>query len=129
MILDKVVQKMKKMLQKKILMMILTLCTMLLTQVTMDNRKTQALSIQKEEKAKTRRRIQGKDFTWSRTPLKVAQTRRENTIVRLLLSVIRFDDKATRTERLLEDKMAAFREIWDKFIDLRKSLYLVGSAV
>ena len=47
--------------------------------------------------------------------------------MRLLLSVIRFDDKAT--ERLLGDKMAAFREIWDKFIGLCKSLYLVGSAV
>jgi len=30
---------------------------------------------------------------------------------RFLLSMIRFDDKATRTERRLEDKMAAFREI------------------
>ena len=47
----------------------------------------------------------------------------------LLLSAIRFDDKATRTERRLEDKMAAFREIWDKFIGLCKSLYLVDSAV
>jgi len=43
--------------------------------------------------------------------------------------VIRFDDKATRTERRLEDKMAAIRGIWDKFIGLCKSLYLVGSAV
>ena len=33
--------------------------------------------------------------------------------MRLLLSVIRSDDKATRTERRLEDKMAAFREIWE----------------
>jgi len=48
---------------------------------------------------------------------------------RFLLSMIRFDDKATRTERRLEDKMAAFREIWDMFIGLCKSLYLVGSAV
>jgi len=55
--------------------------------------------------------FQGKDFTWSRTPPKVARARRENVIARLLLSVIRYDDKATRTERLLEDKMAAFREI------------------
>ena len=37
-----------------------------------------------------------------------------------LLSVMRFDDKATRTERRLEDKMAAFREIWDVFIGLFK---------
>ena len=43
--------------------------------------------------------------------------------------MIRFDDKATRTERHLEDKMAAFQEIWDMVIDLRKSLYLIGSAV
>jgi hypothetical protein len=46
-----------------------------------------------------------------------------------LLSVIRFDDKATRTECRLEDKMAAFSEIWDMVIGLRKSLYLVGLAV
>jgi hypothetical protein len=43
--------------------------------------------------------------------------------------VTRFDDKATRTKRRLEDKMAAFREIWDMFIGLCKSLYLIGSAV
>jgi len=73
--------------------------------------------------------FQGKDFTWSRTPSKVARARRENIIVRLLLSVIRCDDKATRTDCRLEDKMAAFREIWDKFIGLCQSLYLVGSAV
>jgi len=73
--------------------------------------------------------FQGKDFTWSRTPPKAARALRENVTVRLLLSVIRFDDRATRTERRLEDKMAAFRENWDKFIGLCKSLYLVGSAV
>jgi len=48
---------------------------------------------------------------------------------RFLLSVIRFNDKATRTDRRLEYKMAAFREIWDNFIGLCKSLHLVGSAV
>jgi len=53
--------------------------------------------------------FQGKDFTWSRTPPKVAGARRENIIVHLLLVVMRFDDKATRTEHRLEDKMAAFR--------------------
>jgi len=73
--------------------------------------------------------FQGKDFTWSRTPPKVARARRENIIVRPLLAVIRFYDKTTRTKRRLEDKMAAFREILDKFIGLCKSLYLVGSAV
>ena len=46
----------------------------------------------------------------------------------LLLSVIRFDDKATRTERRLEDTMAAFREILGKCIVLYQSLYLVGSS-
>jgi len=45
------------------------------------------------------------------------------------LSVLRFDDKATRTDRRLEDKIAAFREIWDMFFGLGKSLYLVGSAL
>jgi hypothetical protein len=39
---------------------------------------------------------------------------------RFLMSVVRFDDKATRTERRLEDKMAAFREIWDMFTGLYK---------
>jgi len=48
---------------------------------------------------------------------------------RFLLLVIRFYDKATRTERRLEDKMGAFRGMWDLFMGLRKSLYLVGSAV
>jgi len=43
--------------------------------------------------------------------------------------VIRLDDRAGRTERRFEDKMAEFREIWDKFIGLCKSLYLVGSTV
>ena len=47
----------------------------------------------------------------------------------LLLSVIRFDDKTTRTESRLEDKTASFREIWVKFIGLCQSLYLLGSAV
>jgi len=57
-------------------------------------------------------------------PLVMAKNR-----FRFLLSVIRFDNKATRTDRRLEDKMAAFREIWDNFIGLCKSLYLVGSAI
>ena len=43
----------------------------------------------------------GKDFTWSRTPPKVVQARRQNIIVHLLLSVIRLDDRAGRTERRL----------------------------
>jgi len=35
-------------------MMILTLCKMLLTLVTMESRKTQTMNIQKQEKAQTR---------------------------------------------------------------------------
>jgi hypothetical protein len=50
-------------------------------------------------------------------PLVMAKNR-----LRFLLSVIRFDDKAPRTERRLEDKTAAFREMWDMFIGLCKSL-------
>ena len=119
MILDWVVQKMKKMLQRKILMMILTLCTMLLTLVTMDSRKTDVEHLETGENTHNETNgFQGKDFTWSRIPPKVARARWKNIIVCLLLSVIRFDDKATRTGRRLEDKMAAFREIWDKFIGL-----------
>jgi hypothetical protein len=53
----------------------------------------------------------------------------KKNLFRFLSSVIRFDDKATRTERRLEDKMAALREISDMFTGLCKSLYLVGSAV
>jgi hypothetical protein len=41
---------------------------------------------------------------------------------RFLLSVLRFEDKTTRTERRLEDEMAAFREIWYMLISLCKSL-------
>ena len=73
--------------------------------------------------------FQGEDFTWSRTPPNFARGRRENIIVRLLLSMIRFDDRARRTKRRLEDKMAAFRDFWDNFIGLCKSLYLVSSTV
>jgi len=54
--------------------------------------------------------LQGKDFTCSRTPPKVARARRENITVRLLLAVIRFNDKATRTERRLEVKWQHFEK-------------------
>ena len=94
--------------------MILTLCTMLLTLVTMDSRKTQTLRILNTRNTDEETNVfQGNGFTWSRTPPKVARARRENITVRLLLSVIRYDDKATRTDRCFEGKMAAFREIWD----------------
>jgi hypothetical protein len=49
---------------------------MLLTLVTMDSRKTQMMSIQKQEKAQTRRRMLFKART-------LPGARRENTIVRL----------------------------------------------
>jgi len=42
---------------EEVLMIILTLCTVLLTLVTMGSRKTQMMSIQKQEKAQTRRRV------------------------------------------------------------------------
>jgi hypothetical protein len=48
---------------------------------------------------------------------------------KFLLSCIRFDDKATRTGRRLEDKKAILREIWDMFIVFCKPLILVGPAV
>ena len=46
-----------------------------------------------------------------------------------LLSMMRFDDKATRAVRRLNDKLAAFRKIWDRFVEIYKSMYLVGTAV
>jgi len=82
-----------------------------------------------ESKDKETNVFQGKNFTCSRTPPKVARAHRESIIVHLLFAVIRFDVKATRNEHRLEDKMTAFREIWNKFIGLCQSLYLVGSAV
>jgi hypothetical protein len=81
---------------------------MLLTLVTMDSRKTQMVSIQKREKAHTRRRMFFKARTLpgaGHLPKLLKLT--ENIIACLLLSEIRFYDKATRTEYHLEDKMAA----------------------
>ena len=46
-----------------------------------------------------------------------------------LLSMMRFDDKATRAKRRLNDKLAAFREIWDMFVETCNSMYLVGGLV
>ena len=43
--------------------------------------------------------------------------------------MIRFDDKATRVVLLLNDKLAAFRKIWDTFVEICKSMYFVGTAV
>ena len=41
----------------------------------------------------------------------------------------RFDNKATRAVRCLNDKLAAFRKIWNMFAEICKSMYLVGTAV
>ena len=48
---------------------------------------------------------------------------------RFLLSMMRFDDKAIRAVRRFDDKLAAFRKIWDLFVKICKSMYLVGTAV
>ena len=48
---------------------------------------------------------------------------------RFLLSMMRFDDKATRAMRHLKDILAALRKIWDMFAEICKSMYLVGTAV
>ena len=57
---------------------------MLLTLMTMDSRKTDVEHSETGESTDEETNVfQGKDFTWSRTPPKVARTRRENIIVRL----------------------------------------------
>ena len=43
--------------------------------------------------------------------------------------MMRFDDKATRAVRRLNDKLAAFRKIWDMFVEICKSMYLAGTVV
>ena len=43
--------------------------------------------------------------------------------------MMRFDDKATRAVPRLNDKLAAFRKKWDMFVEICKSMYLVGTAV
>jgi len=66
------------------MMMILTLCTMLLTLVTTESQKTQKSSNQKQENTDEETNVfHGKSFTWSRTPPKVARACRENIIVHL----------------------------------------------
>ena len=49
--------------------------------------------------------------------------------LRFLLSMMRFDDKAPRAERRLNDKLAAFHKIWDMFVEAFKTMYLVGASV
>jgi hypothetical protein len=56
---------------------------MLLALVTMDSQKTDEHSETGESTDEEMNIFQGKDFTWSRTPPKVARARRENIIVRL----------------------------------------------
>ena len=46
---------------------------------------------------------------------------------RFLLPMTRFDDKATRALRRLNDKLAAFRKISDMFVEICKSMYLVDT--
>lgn len=43
--------------------------------------------------------------------------------------VIRFDDKANRIERRRTDKLAAVREIWDKWVEVVQKLYYPGENV
>ena len=49
--------------------------------------------------------------------------------IQFLLPMTKFDDKATRAVRCLNDKLAAFRKIWNMFVEICKSMYLVGIAV
>ena len=48
---------------------------------------------------------------------------------RFLLSIMRFDNKATTAVRRLNDKLTAFCKIWDMFVELCKLMYLIGTAV
>lgn len=41
-----------------------------------------------------------------------------------LCRVIRFDDKASRTERRARDKLAPIRELWDKWVDNQQRIYV-----
>ena len=43
--------------------------------------------------------------------------------------MMRFDNKATRAKRRLNDKLTAFRKIWDMFVETYKSMYLVSDSV
>ena len=49
--------------------------------------------------------------------------------LRFLLSMMRLDNKATRAKPRLNDELAAFRKIWDMFIETCNSMYLVGGSV
>ena len=49
--------------------------------------------------------------------------------LRFQLSMMRFDNKATRAKRRLNDKLAAFHKIWNMFVETCNSMYLVGASV
>ena len=53
----------------------------------------------------------------------------EKNCLRFLLSIMRFDDKATRAKRHLNYKLAAFHKIWDIYVETRNSMYLVGGSI
>ena len=40
-----------------------------------------------------------------------------------ILQFIRFDDKSTRVQRKANDKLAAIREVWDRFVENCKKLF------
>jgi hypothetical protein len=46
-----------------------------------------------------------------------------------LMSILRFDDKITREERRKNDKLAAFREIWEMFVGKCKAHYIPNEHV
>jgi hypothetical protein len=41
-----------------------------------------------------------------------------------ILQLIRFDDKSTRVQRKANDKLAATREVWDRFVENFKKLFV-----
>ena len=48
---------------------------------------------------------------------------------RFLLLTMRFGDKVTRAKQRLIDKLAAFRKIWNMFVEICNSMYLVTGSV
>ena len=52
----------------------------------------------------------------------------EKNRLQFLLSMMRFDDKATRAKRRFNDKLRLFRKVWDVFVETCNSMYLVGGS-
>ena len=52
----------------------------------------------------------------------------EKNRLQFLLSMMRFDDKATRAKRRFNDKLRLFRKVWDVFVETFNSMYLVGGS-